>query len=50
MNFKYLPGLGWHWGYPLLVVFMLIIAAGMIAYFRHRGWIGSADEADPEAE
>lgn len=47
MNFKDQPGLGWHWGYPVLLLIMLAIAVGMIAYFRHRGWIGSADEADP---
>jgi magnesium transporter len=50
MNFKYQPELSWHWSYPTLWVIMLSIAAGMVVYFRRRGWIGSRDDEDPESE
>lgn len=44
MNFNHptspwaMPELLWYYGYPLLWVVMLLIAAGMIAYFKRRGW------------
>jgi magnesium transporter len=38
MNFKYMPELEWHWGYPALWGVMLLIAASMIAYFRKKDW------------
>lgn len=38
MNFAYMPELKWRWGYPLVWVIMLVIAGGMIRYFRKRGW------------
>jgi magnesium transporter len=39
MNFKHLPELEWHWGYALFWAVSAAIAAGMIAWFRVRGWI-----------
>lgn len=33
-----MPELDWYYGYPLLWLLMLVIAAGMILYFRHRDW------------
>jgi magnesium transporter len=39
MNFAYMPELGWRWGYPLVWVVMLLVAAAMLLYFRKKGWI-----------
>lgn len=39
MNFRYMPELQWRYGYPVVLVVMLIIAVGMLAYFRKKGWI-----------
>lgn len=33
-----MPELDWYYGYPLLWLLMLVIAGGMILYFRHRDW------------
>ncbi len=39
MNFHYMPELGWHWGYPTVLLVMAIIAGGMVGYFRRKKWI-----------
>jgi magnesium transporter len=39
MNFKYMPELSWHFGYPLALALMLISAVGPYLYFKRRGWI-----------
>jgi magnesium transporter len=33
-----MPELGWAFGYPAALVLMLIVAVGMAAYFKKRGW------------
>jgi magnesium transporter len=38
MNFRHIPELDARWGYPAVLVVMLLTAGGMIAYFRRRGW------------
>lgn len=38
MNFEFMPELGYLYAYPLALGAMLVIAIGMIAYFRSRGW------------
>ena len=38
MNFHFMPELSWHWGYFALWGLMLVIAFGMLAIFRRRGW------------
>ena len=38
MNFRFLPGLEWHWGFFVLLGFMGMIVAGMMVYFRTRKW------------
>jgi magnesium transporter len=38
MNFRYMPELGWHWGYPMILIVMASIAAGMLTYFRRKKW------------
>lgn len=39
MNFKYMPELEWPWGYFGILVVMLLIALGMILFFRKKKWI-----------
>jgi magnesium transporter len=38
MNFKHMPELDSRWGYPAVLGVMLMVAGGMVAYFRRRGW------------
>ena len=39
MNFVWMPELQMRWGYPALLVFMAVMASGMIVYFKRRGWL-----------
>jgi magnesium transporter len=39
MNFKYMPELQWQWGYPVLWLIMLGIAALMLLIFKRKKWI-----------
>ncbi|MDX1495842.1 MAG: CorA family divalent cation transporter, partial [Longimicrobiales bacterium] len=39
MNFEYMPELGIRWAYPALLGFMGTTAAGMLWYFRRKGWL-----------
>ncbi|QSG07163.1 magnesium/cobalt transporter CorA [Halapricum desulfuricans] len=39
MNFEHMPELGWQWGYPVVLALMAAIAAGMMAFFRHRDYL-----------
>lgn len=39
MNFKHMPELEWQYGYPAIMLFMFIIALGMLAFFRKKHWI-----------
>jgi magnesium transporter len=41
MNFQNMPELSSRVGYFVVLVVMGVIAVAMVAYFRHRGWIGS---------
>lgn len=34
-----MPELDWYYGYPLVLLIMLGIAAGMVAYFKHKRWL-----------
>jgi magnesium transporter len=38
MNFKYMPELEWRWSYALVWLVMIVIAIGMIKYFRKKKW------------
>jgi magnesium transporter len=40
MNFENMPELHSVWGYPFLLAAMVIVAVGMIVYFRRKGWLG----------
>jgi magnesium transporter len=39
MNFKDMPELQWHLGYPLAVVAMLAAAIGPYMYFKWKNWL-----------
>jgi magnesium transporter len=39
MNFKHMPELEWRWGYVVVLLVMLVMAAGMIFYFRKKKWL-----------
>ncbi|MCX6180193.1 MAG: magnesium/cobalt transporter CorA [Chlorobiales bacterium] len=38
MNFRFMPGLEWHWGFFALLGFMGMVVSGMMVYFRTRKW------------
>jgi len=38
MNFKHMPELESYWGYPTILVVMLLIAISMIIYFKRKKW------------
>jgi magnesium transporter len=39
MNFRYMPELEWRWAYPFILVVMIIVAIGMLIYFRKKKWL-----------
>lgn len=39
MNFDFMPELRWPWSYPILLLIMLLITLGMLAYFRAKKWL-----------
>ena len=39
MNFSYMPGLKSEYGFVMVMLVMLIIAIGMLVYFRRKKWI-----------
>jgi magnesium transporter len=39
MNFKYMPELGWRWGYVAAWGLMLAIARVMLVVFRKMKWL-----------
>jgi magnesium transporter len=39
MNFDFMPELHWKFGYPLVLLAMLVVSVGMITYFRRRKWL-----------
>ena len=36
-----MPELSWYLGYPFALAVMLLVAAGLLLYFRRKGWIGT---------
>lgn len=38
MNFKFMPELSWQMGYPMVIGFYILIVAGMLVFFKKRGW------------
>lgn len=39
MNFKYMPELDWHWGYPLAILLMFLSAWAPYQFFKKKKWI-----------
>ena len=39
MNFKYMPELEWHWGYPLVWGVIFGVVAMMLSIFRKNKWL-----------
>ncbi len=39
MNFKDMPELNWAWGYPTVLLTMLVICALLYRTFRHNHWL-----------
>lgn len=39
MNFDVMPELRWPWGYPAVMLLMLVIVLSLLAYFRRRRWL-----------
>ena len=39
MNFRFMPELDWHFGYPLVLFAIVISAILPYVYFRRRGWL-----------
>ena len=39
MNFKFMPELEWHWGYPAVWLIVVIIGISMLLYFRKKKWL-----------
>ncbi|BCS54502.1 magnesium/cobalt transporter CorA [Geobacter sp. SVR] len=39
MNFKHMPELEWHYGYPALWFVMLLSSIAMILYFKRKRWL-----------
>ncbi len=39
MNFRFMPELGWRWGYFSVLLVMVLIGVIMIMYFRRKKWL-----------
>lgn len=39
MNFKYMPELEWHWGYPFVWILMICVAFVMMYWFKRKKWL-----------
>jgi magnesium transporter len=39
MNFDHMPELDWTYGYPAVLVLMLVACTGLYRYFRRSGWL-----------
>jgi len=39
MNFKFMPELSWHWGYPVVVIFTIFSCAIIYFLFKRSGWL-----------
>jgi len=50
MNFEHMPEIRWRFGYAFAWLLMVGVVAGLLVYFRRKGWIGEGAEAEPESE
>jgi magnesium transporter len=44
MNFDHMPELHWRYGYAAALTVMALMAAGLLWYFRRKGWLGGGEE------
>jgi magnesium transporter len=42
-----MPELDWHYGYPYAVGLMIVVAVGLLYYFRRKRWIGWEESGSP---
>lgn len=42
MNFQFMPELSLPWGYPVVWGIFVFLTAGMVFFFRRKGWIGKS--------
>jgi len=38
-NFKDMPELQWGWGYPAVLLLMVVVTVGMLIFFRRKKWL-----------
>jgi magnesium transporter len=43
-----MPELGWHFGYPLAIGLMVVVAIGELLFFRWKGWLSSFTNQNQE--
>ena len=48
MNFRFMPELTWHYGYPFALGLMATVVIGILLWFRRKGYIGSKDVLSEE--
>lgn len=39
MNFRFMPELNWHLGYPLVMIFMALVSLVIYIWFKKKGWL-----------
>jgi magnesium transporter len=39
MNFKYMPELDWHWGYPIVLGVMVLLVGMMLIWFKRKRFL-----------
>jgi magnesium transporter len=39
MNFRYMPELGWVWGYPAVIIVSILIVIGSLIWFKKKKWL-----------
>ena len=39
MNFRYMPELGWKYGYPFALGMMVVVALALIAWLKRKRWV-----------
>jgi magnesium transporter len=49
MNFEFMPELHYRWAYPALLGLMVLVAAALLVYFRHLGWLGRPGGSNPDS-
>jgi magnesium transporter len=48
MNFDNMPELHSRYGYFAVITIMIVVAVGMLMFFKRRGWIGGGSSEEGE--